>query len=209
MNTQVRRHLRVKAGHQHPSLAGQHRILAAAGQNLNPRSGGGDAWCPDEHQRQRPFFRSGQLRIHPLGVALERIQLAAVGIPRHLDIHEPQAALLRPAHPAGQQDKTGTGAEEGAPGLGKGTQCLLESVRLHEPEQCAALAPGQDQAAQPGQFLRLAHFTGGHAAGRQHAGVGRVVPLQGQNADGWFRRHGSAAGPFRPGHGCPVPAWLR
>src|SRR5262245_50657082 len=179
MDGRVSGQLRMEGGHQDGALAGQHRLVAVAGQRLHRRPDSPDTRSADEHHldRHRRPVQGGQAG------RLERFPLAAVRVALDGDVDEPQGELAGALDVAGENDQPGAGAEQG-PAFGVE---LLERRRevpfLHEVQQRGRLASGDDEAVDVGQLLGLAHLDRLHPAPGESRPVQGEIPLEGEDAD--------------------------
>src|SRR5437588_3740369 len=103
----VRGQLRVKGRDEETARARKHRASLMGRQDLHAPPHLIDDRRPDEDAVQRRRSEHGDLQ-----VGLERVDLPAIGVPGHRDIHQAQQRRLAARGPAGHQDHPGAGPVE-------------------------------------------------------------------------------------------------
>src|SRR5262245_2463105 len=159
--------LRVKRRHQDAALAQQHGLAVELGKHVDVRSHLRDPRRADEDASQRPLVTV------EVEVGLEARHLAAIGVARDLEVDHTEVVAVEQDHPR-------TGAEDGPR---KPPDRILESVQPDEPHDRGRLSARDDQAVEPVELLRLAHFDRLRAKPAQHRRVLAEVPLYRQDAD--------------------------
>ena len=131
-------------------------------------------WCADEDAAERP------LAVREVQVGLEARNLAAVGIPLHLEIDEAEVTPVEHDHPR-------TGPEHRAV---ERADRVVDPVERRELRDRRRLAARDHEPVEAVELLRQAHFDGIRAGPAQRAHVVAKRPLQRQDPDLRPRLHG-------------------
>ena len=136
----VRRQLGMERRRGHVALAHEHRFAAVRREDLDTGARPPDAGRADEDGGHRASER------RRIDLAEEGVDLTAVGVARHRDVDEVQAALLRIGHFPRQHDRSGAGAEDGRGPRREGAECLFPGLGLEELPERRRLSARNDQA---------------------------------------------------------------
>jgi hypothetical protein len=176
VNAAIARKFGVKRGRQQFALPHQNGKTISFRHNLDTRANTGDARRADIDHLQRS---SGQLGFHRLDGAID---LPAIGIPFHADIHHGQTLLRRLGDIAGQKDTTGTRAKSRLL-LNKALQRFKQAVALEKLEESGRLPTGKDQAVQTLQLRRRADLDGICTSLDNSLSMGSKISLDGEHPD--------------------------
>src|ERR687888_352161 len=159
VHARVVRQLRMERRDEEPPLPREHRVAAVLGEHLDVRPRGEHARRADEDAAQR-LVLAGERE-----VGLEARDLAAVGVPCHLEVEDD--------HPrARAEDRPGERAQR-----------LVEAVEAHQAHEGRRLAARHDEPVEALELLRQAHLDHVRAEAAEHRRVLAEVPLDGQDAD--------------------------
>src|SRR5262245_46879367 len=167
VHARVVRELGVESSDQEPALPEEHRLPVELGQHLDALSRSRHAGRSDEHASQR-IVLSGQVE-----VGLEAEHLAAVSVPRDLDVDEPEMLAV-------EHDQARARAENRTLEAANG---LLEPVEPHQAHERRRFATRDDEPVEPFELLRLAHLDRLRAEPPKHRRVLAKVPLKSEDAD--------------------------
>ena len=167
---------RMEGGGHQVTVADEHWIIAATGEDLDLRSDSGDAGSSDEDHLQR-FGAEGGRREDDGGV-----QLAAVGVAFDRDGECGEGGLWGIGDVIREQDGAGAGAEGG--GLAdEVVESFKEAVALQVAQEGGGLAAGDDETVEAGELRGTADERRIRAEAAQDLGVGRVGSLESKHAD--------------------------
>ena len=159
--------LRVERGDEEASLPQQHRHAVVAREHLDVRARVRHARRADEDAPHRPAV------VAEVEVGLEARELAAVAVPLHVDVDEPEMRTV-------EQDHPGARAEDGR---GEPPDRLLEPVEPHQPRDRGRLAARDHEPVKALELLGQAHLDHVRAERAQHRRVLAEVALNGENTD--------------------------
>src|SRR5688500_18500521 len=117
VDARIIRQLGMERRDEKPPLPQEHRLAVKLCEHLHVRPDRGHSGRADEDPAQR------RLVALELEIGLEARHLAAVRVPRHLDVDEPEPVTA-------EQDQAGARAEDGAR---EAADRLLEAVETHQP----------------------------------------------------------------------------
>ena len=161
-----------------PCADGHDPAVVEAGEDVHPGTDVLDDRGPDEDRMDRPLAEDGHVEI-----GLERVELAAEGVPLHHDVQERQDRLLVADDRATEDDHPGAGPEDRRSRAGEVKDRLGEAPALDQPAHRRALAARQDQPLDLAQVARQAHLDPLDADGGERRHVLAKGALQRQHAD--------------------------
>jgi hypothetical protein len=174
----IERQLRMVCGSQNPSIANQHRIVAAAAQNLDPVTQAHDPWSADENRGNAGGLAEGG---RELDLRHIRVNLAPVVIAYDVD-REHTKAWLPGFDDLGEQNHPGTCREDRHPGGHALANSPTHILGLHQPQDRRAFASRHHQAVDPLELSRSAHRSDFGAESAKNRPMGRPVTLQSQHS---------------------------
>ena len=131
--------------------------------------------------------RSGARVSFEREIGLEARRLPAVGVPLHLDVHEPEVVAV-------EDDHARAGAEDRPLEL---RDRRVEPVEAHEPHERRRLAAGHDEPIEAFELGGLAHLHDVRAQPPQHRRVLAEVALHREDADSHASKCMDGARPAR------------
>jgi len=174
MNVWIRTEFGVKRGRHVSTLLHPHRISLIGSEDLN-------IWA-DFPYNGRPNEDGFHLFTSGVDFRDAAIQLAAIRIALHSDIHQSKARLGWTGNFTSEKNCPGTGSEDRLV-LAEGAQRLKQMFQVDQLEHRGALSAGHDQAVARLQILCCADLDGMGACLFQSAHMSMEVALEGENAD--------------------------
>src|SRR5579884_2713797 len=186
MNALIARELGMKGCRHVPALLHQHGRVLITRQNARVLAETANDRGANEHRLQFPALQPApRLRMQAHDAAVD---LPSVGIALHIQIHQPQRALLRPRNTLSQQDGARAGAENRLL-LAETAQWLEQVLLIDQLEHGRALAAGDDQAIDISELRRRAHRFRLRTGAPQCIFVGFEIALEREHADAHCRAH--------------------
>jgi len=175
--------LGMEGGCEQTPLLDQHRQAAGAAEYPNALAHAADDGGANEHHFHRPVrqFRA-------FAPAHRAIDLAAVSVALHGDVHQPQPVLRRVHDVLRQQNGSGAGSEDRLARSGEVPDGSVHAFVGENVEHGRALTAGQDE---PRNLLEIAHVLNqlpGCSDSVEHLGMELKVALDCQDTDTFVRR---------------------
>ncbi len=177
MNRGVAREFGMERSGQDFVLLHQCRFAIVFGKNCDSGSDLFDDRAADEDHFQRIRLERGGTEEDVAG------DLAAVAIAEDGHVEELERVLRWILDVGRQQNRTGAGAEHGAPLPGKFPDGVVKAFFLEKLELCSAFAAGQNQAVAVCEIGDGADFDGVSTELVKHGGVSLEISLDGQDSD--------------------------
>src|ERR1035438_8228789 len=177
MHAHVVGQFRMEGGHEVPPLLDQHRVARVLRQHLDPGTGAADNRRADKHRLQFAWGRAHLKFRRRIQFHHPAVQLPAVGVSLHGDIHQPEAFLRGVGDVPGHQDGAGASSEHGLAPAKLG-QIVEQVFGAQEFEHSGTLTAGQDQAGDLIQLRALPDIHGRGAGAAQCRAVRRKIALQ-------------------------------